>query len=431
MTNVLILAAVITTIFIGERLSITALTKNPASRDWIARHKLLHPNTISIVRIPMGGLSILIWIWGWENLSIVWFAFWMITDLTDGTIARNCKLVTERGKWLDPLSDKALYFPGLLFFAIAGPLPLVWVLLVIGVDTLGQVARLFIKKKAANHFGKAKTALITILLALTAFSQIAETDFLPPEFPGLLTASCAILAFLSFYCKAIPDNWYANSLTLANFMCGGAAIAIILLKDQVLVAFILVFVGQFFDLFDGRLARKYGSTRHGPVFDDVADATSFGLAVGVLIYDQIDPGLLPFALAAAYVCSVIFRLVRFLHRASETPPGVFEGLPAPAGALLAGSGVLFLQTTPVLSILTVIAAMILMVSRIRYYHFGREIWPQLPNMLKIAGFVAILIYVNYRLAISKQYTGTLELICLLMAITYACLGNVRMFRHLQ
>lgn len=431
MSNVLIIAAVIATIFTVERLGITALTTHPASRAWISRHKLLHPNTISIVRIPMGGLSIMIWIWGWENLSIVWFAFWMITDLTDGTIARNCNLVTERGKWLDPLSDKALYFPALLFFAVKGPLPLAWVLLVIGVDTLGQAARLFIKKKAANHFGKAKTALITILLALTAFSQIAETNFLPPEFLGLMTVSCAILAFLSFYCKAIPDNWYANCLTLANFMCGGAAIAIILLKDQVLVAFILVFVGQFFDLFDGRLARKYGSTRHGSVFDDVADATSFGLAIGVLIYDQLDPGTMTLVLAAAYVCSVVFRLVRFLHRASQTPPGVFEGLPAPAGALLAGSGVLFLQATPALAMLTVAAAMVLMISRIKYYHFGREIWPRLPNMLKIAGFVAILMYVNYRLAISKQYTGTLELLCFVIAITYACLGNVRMFRHMQ
>ena len=430
MIPVLIIAAAILLIFLAERVSVTFLTRRPGSRDWIRTHALLHPNTISFIRLPMGVVSILLWMLGWQTASILWFAFWMITDLSDGTIARNCDLVTERGKWLDPLSDKALYFPGLLFFGVAGPLPLLWILLLIVTDAVGQASRLFIKKKAANHFGQAETALITVLLAVTALNEVGNMPFIPAGFLQFLTVSCAILAFLSFYCKAIPDNWYANSLTLTNFLCGAGAIALIILRDSVLLAFILVFVGQFFDLFDGRLARKYGSTRHGPVYDDIADATSFGLAIGLLIYDQMLPYLPPafvLLLAAGYTFCVVFRLIRFLQRTGKVPPGVFEGLPAPAGALLAGAGVLLFRAIPLLGVASIGLAMFLMVSRIRYYHFGREVWPQLPNMLKIVGFVTILIYVNYRLAISKQPAGTFELICFALALSYTCLGIVRVF----
>ncbi|MBP5638611.1 MAG: hypothetical protein J6X55_03975 [Victivallales bacterium] len=35
----------------------------------------------------------------------------MIIDMTDGTIALNCDLVTETGKCLDPLSDEFTNFP--------------------------------------------------------------------------------------------------------------------------------------------------------------------------------------------------------------------------------------------------------------------------------------------------------------------------------
>ena len=52
------------------------------------------------------------------SAATLWFAFFMITDLSDGTIARNCDLQTEMGKWLDPLSDKFMYFPVLFYLIV-------------------------------------------------------------------------------------------------------------------------------------------------------------------------------------------------------------------------------------------------------------------------------------------------------------------------
>jgi CDP-diacylglycerol--serine O-phosphatidyltransferase len=424
MITVTLLACAILLLLAAERLGITRLTGTPAGREWVRNHRLLHPNAISLLRMPMGVVSILFWLAGWNVLAVLWFAFWMITDLTDGTIARNCDLVTESGKWMDPLSDKCLYFPPLIYFAWQGRLPLEWVAAVIVIDSIGQASRLLAAKKAANSFGKTKTALITILLLLTTVERMSDLPMLSDKFLSLLTISCAFLAFLSVYCKIVPDLWYANSLTLANFLCGIGAIWLILLRGQLAFGFMLVFVGQFFDLFDGRLARRFGSTRHGAVFDDIADGTSFGFAIGALILRAIEPFPLAVALAVLHTACVIYRLWRFLRDRSEMPRGVFRGLPSPAGALLAGSSVLvFRQMQPAAWILVVISSG-LMISRLPYRHFAQRIWPELPNILKIAGFIMILLFVNHRLT-NRNLSGTLELMCFVLAILYVLLGPDR------
>ncbi|MCF7854773.1 MAG: CDP-alcohol phosphatidyltransferase family protein [Candidatus Pacebacteria bacterium] len=436
MTTVLVLSAIIAVLFLAERLGIARLTRKPSCQDWIRRHRLVHPNTLSILRFPMGILAAALWLLGWHEMAVIWFAVWMISDLTDGTIARNCQLVTERGKWLDPLSDKCLYFPPLLLFAYLGFLPLPWVVALVIIDTIGQFARLLITKTAANMFGKAKTALLTILLSVTALRDIGQLSVPPEGFLVLLTITCTVLAFLSFYCKVIPDSWYANSLTFANFVCGIGAIYYIVGQprlfpgNQHVVAFMLVFLGQFFDLFDGRLARKYGSTIHGAFFDDIADGTSFGLAIGLLIADVGNLRPAAIVLAVLYVACVCYRLIRFLKTKDAVPPGIFEGMPAPAGALLAGSAILLFHELPLVAHTCVALACYLMVSRIRYRHFARRIWPELPNIFKVSGFVLVLLFVNSRLTGAKYY-GTLEVITFTCGLAYALLGIDRVLSRIS
>ena len=274
----LTLVATVVFLLALERITVYLLTNSSKRIEWTRRQRVLHPNAISIIRIPMGLVSAAIWWAGQKELALVWFSLWMITDITDGTIARKCDLATDTGKWLDPLSDKCMYFPVLILFALtpSGPIPVFWVIAFLLIDTLGQASRHFIRKKSANSFGKVKTALVTILLATAALHLIHPITILSPQFFYLLTASCTILGFLSLYCKVIPDTWYANTLTLANFLCGIAAIYSILIADNPLRGFILIFAGQFFDLFDGRLARKFGSTRHAAIYDDVADVADLG-----------------------------------------------------------------------------------------------------------------------------------------------------------
>lgn len=435
--NYLYITLGIILIFSIERLFTMLATRSEGGRSWLRQHYLFHPNIISVIRIPMGALSVALWMSGWPVFAIFWFAFWMITDITDGTIARHCNLETETGKWLDPLSDKLLYFPVLLFFALDGPLAISWVLLLIIIDTFGQASRLIVKKKAANVFGKSKTALLTLLLIITAFRQLAPdiqtnnifTADMFPEFLSYLTVSCFLLAFLSAYCKIIPDTWYANSLSLANFACGLTAISYILHKEPV-TAFVFVFIGQFFDLFDGRLARKFGSTRHGPIFDDLADGTSFGLALGFIIHFQFQETIPALAAAILYFLAVVFRLIRFSLHQKKLEPGIFKGLPSPAGALLAASAALLFPEFPHFGIAIVLLAAFLMVSRIRYWHFAQKMWVESPNIFKVAVCLIVLLFVSRTLA-DHDYRFTFKIAAFTLACLYCLLGNEIVASKLQ
>ncbi|MFA5204250.1 MAG: CDP-alcohol phosphatidyltransferase family protein [Lentisphaeria bacterium] len=430
MSQTAFLALIIIGALLVERVGIGWVTASAAGRDWIVRHRLFHPNSISYLRFPMGLVAVGLWMTGAPVAGLLWFAAWMITDLTDGTIARTCQLETESGKWLDPLSDKAMYFPPLLYFASRGVLPATWVVTFICLDTFGQTSRLLVKKKAANSFGKAKTALVTILLFVVALQGLGELSFLGTRLVYLLTVSCTVLAFLSVFCKVIPDVWYANTFSVANLLCGLAAIWQVTMGHPVR-AFILVFIGQLFDLFDGRLARKFGSTTHGALFDDVADGTSFGLAIGYLVWRQLGDEMAVTGLLVAilYVVCVIYRLVRFLKPTRPLPPGVFQGLPSPAGAILAGAAALALAPWPEVGLGVVLLSSYLMISNTPYRHFGQRIWPGLPNFGKLLAFVAVLLLAN--LAVTQHdTTQAFNLVSLLLAVAYVLFGvDLKGWRH--
>ncbi len=428
-----------------ERLCACLLTKRPACQQFIRRHWLLHPNGISVMRLPQGLIAVAIAASGHWGLAIFWFAFWMITDLTDGTIARNCGLETPTGKWLDPFSDKCMSFPALLYMALAGSpnmlspkLPLGWVITYCVIDAVGQASRLFCSKKAANSFGKVKTALITVLIALVALNQLRlpPIPFFNDIFVLRMTQACVILAFLSLYCKVIPNHWYANSLTLLNFICGLLAIGAATqtqYKNNFIVAFLLIFAGQFFDLFDGKLARKYGSTKRGAFFDDIADATSFGFAIATVtlvgLWTKTEAPL-PFAAALAvaliYLSCVIFRLYRFLHPTRNYPKGIFQGMPSPAGALLTGTVVIAtVRATPPnsawLAAVLVLMASFLMVSNIPYRHFGQNLWPTMPRGLRAFLLLAVIIFVCCGLA-KREYGSYLTILFAVLSFAYALLA---------
>jgi CDP-diacylglycerol---serine O-phosphatidyltransferase len=196
-------------------------------------------------------------------------------------------------------------------------------------------------------------------------------------------------------------------------------------------AFVLVFIGQLFDLFDGRLARKFGSTPHGALFDDVADGTSFGLAISYLIWCQLgdEYKIMGLLVAAMYLLCVFYRLIRFLKPTMVLPPGIFQGLPSPAGAMLSGAAALALADWPELGMGVVLLSSYLMISNTPYRHFGQRIWPGLPNFGKLLAFVAVMILIN--LAVTQHSVAqAFNLISLLFALAYVVFGvDVTGWRH--
>lgn len=137
------------------------------------------PNKLTIVRI------ILTPIFMWALLSKFSFHYFVallifvaasLTDLFDGKIARQRGLVTDFGKFLDPLADKMLITAALLgFVALDIGNGTVWIAFIVllrefAVSSIRLIASTNGGKViAANKWGKIKTVfqMIAIIFALT------------------------------------------------------------------------------------------------------------------------------------------------------------------------------------------------------------------------------------------------------------------------
>ena len=90
--------------------------------------------------------------------------------MIDGKIARKYNMVTDYGKFMDPIADKLLVNSTLLILICNGPIriPVICVLLMICRDIIVDAIRLNAVRKnivvAANIFGKIKTVLQMVSL---------------------------------------------------------------------------------------------------------------------------------------------------------------------------------------------------------------------------------------------------------------------------
>jgi len=133
------------------------------------------PNAITIARILL--VPVFVWLalkyQNKDSLHAWWavlvFVLAISTDGLDGAIARKRGLVTNLGKILDPIADKALTGAGLILLSMLGLVPWVATVLIL-VRELGiTVYRLIVVKKrvvAASGGGKLKTTLQGIVIPL-------------------------------------------------------------------------------------------------------------------------------------------------------------------------------------------------------------------------------------------------------------------------
>lgn len=150
------------------------------------------PNKLTVLRIllvpvfmvfaAMGGYGTAACRPGMMLAAGVVFAIASITDYLDGQIARRCNMVTDFGKFADPLADKMLTTTAFLYMmgdGVCSPVVLVIILFrEFAVSGVRMVAASSGRVIAANIWGKAKTVLqmITILLYYFAAALAGPTD---------------------------------------------------------------------------------------------------------------------------------------------------------------------------------------------------------------------------------------------------------------
>ena len=163
---------------------------------------------------------------GNSRINLVYLIFTIVfiiaafTDMLDGKIARKCNLVTDLGKFLDPIADKLLNDAMMIFLLVPqayaleqrrNPLMLtillICVVLMIARDLIVDALRLVAVKKniviAANIFGKAKTVLQMIAI------------------PMLLLNDWPFNYFDSNWHEALQiSNWFFYAATVMSIVSG-------------------------------------------------------------------------------------------------------------------------------------------------------------------------------------------------------------------
>ena len=374
---------------------------------------LMHPNAICYWRAAMalGGL-IFYFFTDFQALAIVIFTFAAILDGVDGIVARNCDMVTEWGEWLDPMCDKLTYLPPLIGFAYAGILSITLVWIMVAVELIGQffarkILALFSFSVAANNFGKIKAI---ICFALVIFCALIDKN------PGFINVgdevltACIVLSSASLLFKFIPNRLYADILSTLNFFCGITSLYLTY-NGRFAWAIFIIILGQLFDLFDGRMAEKHGGTKYGPYLDDIADFVSFGLSPAYIIVKS-GGGSLAWLFALFFFSGVAYRLIRFVtvdKQRTDLPEGIFNGLPSPAGALVVLGAALVFPPAVLWAIAT--ASVALMVSHIRFAHFGRVVLKQIPKPLFFLVSAAIIITIAFILKTKSVQTFGYLILC--------------------
>lgn len=145
------------------------------------------PNKLTMFRvilIPFFVFFLLApWFTGYGNyIAVVIFIAASLTDLLDGKIARKYNLVTNFGKFMDPLADKLLVCSALICLVELSRIPAWIVIIIIAREFIISGFRLIAAESgvviAASYWGKFKTTaqmIAVILLVLDLPNAVFQT----------------------------------------------------------------------------------------------------------------------------------------------------------------------------------------------------------------------------------------------------------------
>lgn len=149
--------------------------------------KMNLPNKLTILRVVLIVPFILLLLggyqeWGWftaafggimeyvDYIALAIFIIASLTDLLDGHIARKNNLVTNFGKFMDPLADKLLVCAAMICLVEMGRIPSWVVIIIISREFIISGFRLIASDNgvviAANYWGKFKTVFQMIMICL-------------------------------------------------------------------------------------------------------------------------------------------------------------------------------------------------------------------------------------------------------------------------
>ena len=141
------------------------------------------PNKLTVARMILVPFLVVFLLTGWGGEANRWiclaiFVAASVTDWFDGHLARKYNLITNFGKFMDPLADKLLVCSAMICMIELDKLPAWVVIIIIGREFIISGFRLIAAENgiviAANYWGKFKpvSQMIMIILLMLDFGGI-------------------------------------------------------------------------------------------------------------------------------------------------------------------------------------------------------------------------------------------------------------------
>ncbi len=144
------------------------------------------PNKLSVLRIILVPVFAAVYLLNFDYaplVSVCIFILAALTDFLDGYIARKYNIVTDLGKFLDPIADKLLVGTALFLIAYSQPLNPSWICAIFGAVIIGRELLISVVRQVAaskgiiiqaNIYGKIKTFTQTIALPIVLLLDMKE-----------------------------------------------------------------------------------------------------------------------------------------------------------------------------------------------------------------------------------------------------------------
>lgn len=177
------------------------------------------PNKLTLLRILLTPVFMVLMLVKFPHhyaVALLVFIVASLTDWLDGKLARKHGIITDMGKFLDPLADKMLTTAAFLSFMAQGlGWGMVWINFIVlarefMVTSVRYMAASSGKVVAANIYGKVKTVSQMVAIIMTIFFEyVISFGILSPAFCGALQVIYNVALWFSAVMTILSGVIYA------------------------------------------------------------------------------------------------------------------------------------------------------------------------------------------------------------------------------
>ena len=160
------------------------------------------PNKLTVFRVILVIPFVALMLNGYDLWAVAVFIIASLTDLLDGKIARKYNLITDFGKFMDPLADKLLVCAAMICLVEMGRLPAWMVIVIISREFIISGFRLVASDNgvviAASYWGKFKTTfqMLMIIVLILNLGGVFDTIGLVLTWIALILTVVSLIDYL-------------------------------------------------------------------------------------------------------------------------------------------------------------------------------------------------------------------------------------------